>query len=73
MSEGVRRDTPNPNRPRLPEELERTFEPVDEKSRAAYTLIEQAVEALDEAVGDGAVVGELDVTESLVHHLQGPR
>lgn len=67
--ERIRRSTPNPNRPRLPEHLEEKFGAVDEKSRQAYTKIEEALDAMDE----GAVPqAELDVTDTLVRILRAP-
>lgn len=70
-SERIRRATPKPDRPRLPDHMEEKFAPVDEKSRQAYTKIEEALDDLD---GLGAIPqAELDVTDTLVSTLRAPK
>ena len=70
--EHKRRVTPSADRPKLKPELEQKLAPVDEKNAQAYDKIEDAaakVQTLVEAIRDGAVVAELEVTDSLVHIL----
>lgn len=67
-----RRVTPKEDRPKLKDELEQKLAPVDEANARAYDKVEIAAEKLDalvSAIRDGAVVAELEVTDSLVHIL----
>jgi hypothetical protein len=67
-----RRVTPSQDRPKLKPELEEQLAPVDEKNAKAYDKVEEAAEkigTLIDALRDGAVVAELEVTDSLVHLL----
>lgn len=67
-----RRVTPREDRPKLKPELEEKLVPVDEANAKAYDKVEEAAEKLDSlvsAIQSGAVVAELEVTDSLVHIL----
>lgn len=64
-----RRVTPSADRPKLKPAMEEKLAPVDEKNAKAYDKVEEAaekVQTLVDAIRDGAVVAELEVTDSLV-------
>jgi hypothetical protein len=58
-----RRDTPNPNRPRLPEEDESKLLPLDRLTAQAYTALEDGIDAIKELFGDGVPIA-VNVTDT---------
>lgn len=64
---------PNPARPRLPTEIERELEPIEQRSALAYTEAELAVERLqavvEEVTSDAIPVDELWGDTSVVTHI----
>lgn len=67
-----RRETPNPDRPRLARRAEDKLLPMDRASAEAYTLIESGLAKLDDLIaqGGGVVTESLDtVGDSMVHQI----
>ncbi len=65
--EPKRRSTPNPNRPRLPEDDESRLLPLDQLSARAYTAIEDGLAAIRELFGggdDGGKVVAVQMTDT---------
>lgn len=60
----------NPDRPRLPEKVEQKFEKTDKLSAMAYTLLEHNTALMDALLFGGAVVADMEVTDSLIHDVQ---
>lgn len=60
---------PNPDRPRLTDDLEERLRPTEEKTAAAYTSIEEGMARIDALLDDGAVDGPLEATETTMHRI----
>ncbi len=71
MSEPRRRDTPNPERPRLSKKAEERLLPMDRASAEAYTLIEDGMAKLDAILAEGGVVTEAlaEAGDTMVHRI----
>ncbi len=61
--------TPNPDRPRLPDELEEKLFPLDQRSAEGYTKIEEALDKVDRALAEGVVEALMDATDTSVHRV----
>jgi len=70
----VSRSLPDPNRPRMSDEIEHQLEPLDRRSALAYADAELATERLaavvEDIASDGVPVEELFGDTSLVTHIE---
>jgi hypothetical protein len=67
------RGAPNPDRPRLPEEMERQLAVADRKSAEGYAAVEHAVELINQKLADGTVRVTIEFTDTVMHRLRGAR
>jgi len=67
-----RRNTPNPDRPRLSRKAEEKLSPMDRASAEAYTLIEDGMAKLGAILAEGGAVTEALVEQAgdtMVHRI----
>jgi hypothetical protein len=69
----ARGSAPNPERPRLSQEIERQLEPADRRSAEGYAAVEQAIEKIDRLLEDGGVESAIDPSDTLMHTVEAVR
>lgn len=63
------RSAPNPNRPRLPDEVELALAPADRKSADGYAAVERAVDLINQHLDDGTVRVTIEFTPTVARLL----